>query len=254
MSDAAPCVMVKIGGRVVDTPDALRSFVDAWLAFTKSRSSRCAWIHGGGAQVDRLQEQLGIEVQFKAGRRATSPKAMAVVEMVLRGAVNPMLVRALTAAGVDAAGLSGMDGGLVRCRKEVDLGEVGVPVEVDTTLLEALWTVGCLPVLAPVSLGPRGEALNVNADEFACAVAGAACAKQLFLVSDVPGIRIQGVWQKELPCDALEGLIASGEIAGGMIPKVRSAKRALEAGVGEVIVCGAGDPAGLGHNGTRLKR
>ena len=147
-------------------------------------------MHGGGRAVDRLLKALGIESRFIDGRRETSPEAMDVVEMVLSGTANKQLAAGLTAAGVPAIGLSGRDGGLVRARLAPDLGRVGTPERVDPAPLRALWAAGFLPVVSPVSNGPLGEAVNVNADEAALGIARAVGATTLVYLSDVDGVRI----------------------------------------------------------------
>jgi acetylglutamate kinase len=195
-------------------------------------------VHGGGRSIERLLERLGIASRFEEGRRVTSPEAMEVVEMVLSGLVNKGLAAGLTSAGVPAIGLSGRDGGLVRARLEPGLGRVGTPDHVDVAPLLALWDAGYVPVVAPVSAGPSGESVNVNADEAALGLARALRARSLVYLSDVDGVRVSGANAERLSLDEAERRIADGSITGGMALKVRVALAASAAGIPEVVVAG----------------
>jgi acetylglutamate kinase len=148
------------------------------------------------------------------------------------------LAAGLTAAGLPAVGLSGRDGGLVRARLEPGLGRVGTPEEVDVTPLLALLDAGFVPVVAPVSSGPGGEAVNVNADEAALGLARGLAARSLVYLSDVDGVRVGGAPVPRLTLDEAERRIADGTIAGGMVLKVRVALAAAAAGIPEVVVAG----------------
>jgi acetylglutamate kinase len=252
--------VVKIGGRLCQDPQRRGALARACVALDRP----VVVVHGGGEAVSRLQQALGLEAKFVEGRRVTSAEDLTLVEMVL-GAVNGELVRELQNAGRLALGLSGCDGGLLRCEPVTGLGQVGTPVRVDPRVVERVAAAGYLPVLAPLSLGPAGEPLNVNADEAACALAAALRAECLLLLSDVEGVRIEAAWQDEIAGDAVERLIASGEVTGGMIPKLRAAAAATAGGVGEVRIAGfaGGDlrevrgtrvlsaPAALGKEGVR---
>lgn len=237
----APWV-VKIGGRLCDDAPTRAAFAAACARLREP----VVVVHGGGVAIGALQERFGMTPRFDAGRRLTTVAEMPLVEMALAG-VNKSLVRALMASGRTAVGLSGVDGALVRCTRVEALGEVGVPAQVSTTLVEAILKAQQVPVLAPVSLGPRGEALNVNADEFACAVAQALRASHLLLLSDVDAVQVGGAPQGDVLCQDVESLIARGEAHGGMVPKLRAAKAAVEDGVGEVRIAGFhGDLSAVG--------
>jgi acetylglutamate kinase len=158
--------------------------------------------------------------------------------MVLSGTVNKALAAGLTAAGVPALGLSGRDAGLVRARLEIGLGRVGRPESVDPTILHTLLAAGVLPVVSPVSIGPLGESINVNADEAALALARALAARTLVYLSDVDGVRIGGQPVTRLYPAQIDAGIADGSIAGGMAMKVRMALEAVHAGVPEVVIAG----------------
>jgi acetylglutamate kinase len=244
---AAPWV-VKIGGRLCET-DAGR---DGFARACARLDAPLVVVHGGGAAVSRLQQALGLEPRFEAGRRVTGAEDLEVVEMVLSGAVNGALVRALLAAGRRAVGLTGCDAGLVRCAPVEGLGRVGTPVTCDAGLVGLLLEAGCTPVVSPVSIDAAGAPLNVNADEVAAALAEALGAARLLLLSDVEGVRVGDVWQLDVRGDEVERLVAGGEVHGGMVPKLRAAARAIGRGVGEVVIGGFAGQALHAVRGTRV--
>lgn len=226
--------VVKIGGRLCEQPDDRTHLAQA----CRNLGRPLVVVHGGGDSVTRLQERLGMAARFEAGRRVTSDGEMEVVEMVLSGSVNPALVAALRTTGLKAVGLSGCDAAMVQCRRVANLGRVGVPDRVDASLLELLLAAGFTPVVSPVSLGPEGEALNVNADEAAAAIAAALRAERLLLLSDVDGVRVGDGTSLELSAADVEPLIAGGTATRGMIPKLRAAALAAAQGVEEVRIGG----------------
>jgi acetylglutamate kinase len=226
--------VVKLGGRLCEDPRARAGLAEACAALGEP----LVLVHGGGAQVSRMQQALGLEPRFVEGRRITSAEDLEVVEMALSGAVNQTLVRELVAAGRRAVGVSGCDAGLVRCELQPGLGLVGMPAHVEPRLLEMLLAAGYTPVVSPVSLGPDGGAVNVNADEVACALAVALGAERLLLLSDVDGVRVEGEWRLELRGQDVERLIESGQVTHGMVPKLRAAAVATSRGVGEVRIAG----------------
>jgi len=244
---AAAARVYKLGGPALEDP----ALVAPLAAEVRRAAGPVLLVHGGGRQVDRLLQALGIESRFVDGRRETSPQAMDVVEMVLSGLVNKALAAGLTRAGVPAVGISCRDAGLVRARLEAGLGRVGTPAEVRTTALEALWAAGLLPVVAPVSGGPEGEAINVNADEAALGLAAAVGARTLVYLSDVDGVRIGGRSAERLSADDVRRFVEDGTIAGGMALKVRVALDAAARGIPEVIIAGKARLEG-GFPGTRI--
>lgn len=240
--------VVKIGGRLIEERDSRMRLARACAALDRA----LVIVHGGGSSVTRLQARLGLESRFSGGRRVTSEADLEVVQMVLSGTLNKALVRDLVAAGRPAAGVAATDAGLVRCDLVPDLGRVGLPARVDTALLESLQAGGFTPVVSPVSLGPDGEPVNVNADELAGALAVALGAGRLLLLSDVEGVRVDSVWRDDVAGHEVEHLIERGQVTDGMVPKLRTAAAALERGVGEVHI--AGFDAGSLENvrGTRV--
>jgi acetylglutamate kinase len=246
----------KVGGPALEDPSLLPFLARELRAAT----APTVLVHGGGRHVDRMLRALGIESRFVDGRRETSLAAMEVVEMVLSGLVNKGLASGLTSAGVPALGLSGRDGRLIEARLEAGLGRVGIPEAVDPAPLVALWSAGLLPVVSPVCSGPDGEAVNVNADEAALALARRLRAESMVYLSDVDGVRVGEATLESLSALDAQRHIERGTITGGMSLKVRMALQAAEAGVAEVVVAGkarlqggfpgtrilAGQPAGLG--------
>jgi len=226
--------VVKIGGRLCEDAD-LRGRLAAACA---AAEHPLVLVHGGGDAVTRLQQKLGFAPRFVEGRRVTTDEEMEAVEMVLSGSMNKMLTRDLIAAGVVAAGLSGCDAGLIRCVIIEGLGRVGEPARVDPAVLHLLLQSGRTPVVSPVSMGPDGRAVNVNADEAAAALAVALGAERLLLLSDVDGVMVSESWRDAIAAEDVESLVAAGEVTRGMIPKLRSAARSVAQGVQEVRIAG----------------
>jgi len=200
-------------------------------------------VHGGGPQIGAMLGKLGIKSLFADGLRITDRATMEIVEMVLAGSINKQIVGFINAEGGRAIGLCGKDGNMVLARKvpqtgkEVDLGFVGEPAKVDTTVLDQVLGRELIPVLAPVAQDGEGETYNINADTFAGAIAGALKAKRLLLLTDVAGVvGRDGAILKELRAGDIHGLIANGTITGGMIPKVETCIYALEQGVEGVVI------------------
>ena len=223
-------LVLKIGGNEIDDP----AFVARLAEVVARIRPRPVLVHGGGKEIGIVQRALGGEPRFVAGLRVTDVAALQAVEMVLCGTVSTRLVVALLGAGVDAQGLSGVDRALIRVEPvthpEGDLGRVGSPVAVRAEVLRALIEQAVVPVVAPVSLGPGG-AYNVNADEAAGAIAAALGAEEVVFVTNVAGVMVGDAIAPLLGEDQILALLADGTISGGMIPKVRAALAALDAGV-----------------------
>jgi acetylglutamate kinase len=199
-------------------------------------------VHGGGPQIGAMLARLGVESKFADGLRVTDGETMGIVEMVLAGSINKQIVGYINAEGGRAIGLTGKDGRMLTAKKlerpdGVDLGYVGEPDRVDTTVLDQVLGRELIPVLAPVAQGPGGASYNVNADTFAGAIAGALGAKRLIFLTDVPGVLDgNGKIIEELKVSDIPGLIADGVITGGMIPKVETCIYAIERGVEGVVI------------------
>lgn len=231
-------VLVKIGGSMMDDEAALSGLCAA-LAALRRGGAPLILVHGGGKDINRHLAWLNETPVFQDGLRVTSEAALKIVEMTLSGYVNKKLVGLLNAAGGEAAGLSGVDGPTFTCEKISDsLGRVGRITQVNTALCEALLKADFLPVVSPISVDADMNHYNVNADDAASALAAAAQAAKLIFVSDVEGVRgADGARIPALDGAAIERLIADGVASGGMIPKLRSCRVAVEAGIGEVHIC-----------------
>lgn len=233
--------LLKVGGGEVDSPEFLASLT----RLVSGRLGKLVILHGGGKDIGRLLEALGVQSAFHEGLRITGDTAIEAVEMALSGLVNKRIVGALVSGGVKAIGLSGRDLGLILAHKleaDVDLGHVGEPLRVDPLPLHTLLEAGYLPVISPVSQDEKGTVFNINADHAARAVAVALGARDLVFLSNVPGVYDDIHQIGELKPQMAESLIRSGVIDGGMIPKVRSAVEALNAGVKRALIS---DLAGL---------
>lgn len=220
-------VVVKVGGNEVEDAAWVARLADA----VASRGGPVVLVHGGGREVSALQRVLGAEPEWREGLRVTTDEAIRAVSMVLSGLVNKRLVAALVGVGVDAIGISGEDGGLLRAEPSHGgaMGRTGTVARVRAELLRDWTGRGIVPVVSPVSRGPDGGALNVNADDAASAIATALEAEELLLVSNIPGVLADGEVLTSVEGDEVERLIASGVASGGMTPKLRAAARAATA-------------------------
>jgi len=241
--------VVKLGGNELDRPEWLAACADALKPLEP-----VVVVHGGGQAVTALSRRLGLPVEKRDGLRVTPPEVAEVVEMVLAGPANRAVVAALRAVGLDAIGLSGVDGGLLTAQPSAAaLGHVGEISAVRASLLESLLLAGLTPVVAPVApaAGREGVPLNVNADHAAAAIAAALRAKELLYVSDVPGVVVDGVAQDCVATSDIEALIELGVATDGMATKLRAGAAALQTGAQAVRI---GDLHLLGHPtaGTRL--
>ena len=243
-------VVVKYGGHAMGDDQVARSFARDMVLLEQSGVNPVV-VHGGGPQIGAMLGKLGIKSEFAGGLRITDRATVEIVEMVLAGSINKQIVGFINAEGGRAIGLCGKDGNMVIANKmtpairangdgveeAIDLGFVGEPTKVDTTVLDSVLGRELIPVLAPVAQGVDGETYNVNADTFAGAIAGALKAKRLLFLTDVPGvIDAEGNLIKELRMDDIRALIADGTITGGMIPKVETCIYALEQGVEGVVI------------------
>jgi acetylglutamate kinase len=226
--------VVKIGGAALVDTAWLASFAEAAAA----ARTPLVIVHGGGPDISALSDRLGIEVRWHEGRRVTPPEALDVASMVLTGRVNKRVVSVLLAAGVDAIGLSGIDGGLLRAEvlENGALGRVGRIASVRTGLIRGLLKMGHVVVVSPISLGADGEALNVNADDAAGAIAAALDATELVFLTDVPGVRDGAGMRHALSIDEAAMLIETGVAYGGMRVKLNAAMAALSCGVPAVRI------------------
>ena len=243
-------VVVKYGGHAMGDEPVARDFARDIVLLEQSGVNPVV-VHGGGPQIGDMLKRLGIKSEFAAGLRITDAATVEIVEMVLAGSINKQIVGFINEAGGRAVGLCGKDGNMVLARKLsravadpsshieklVDLGFVGEPAKVDTTVLDQILGRELIPVLAPVAAGLEGGTFNVNADTFAGAIGGALKAKRLLLLTDVPGVLDKSKKLiKQLTLADARRLIADGTISGGMIPKVETCIDALDQGVEGVVI------------------
>ena len=229
--------VIKLGGNEIDSPEFLAEFA----RIVAAQSEPPVIVHGGGKEIAALQARLGIESKFIDGLRVTDAASLQIVEMVLGGSINKRLVRTVALAGAQAIGLSGADLGLLRTEPMQaaggDLGFVGHITQINTGALRMFLKQRIVPVVAPIGFGFDGGAYNINADHVALAIAKALDAGALLFVTNVPGVKIDGAVVARLTPAEAEAHIASGQISGGMVPKVRSALEAVAAGVQSVVIC-----------------
>ena len=223
--------VLKIGGNELDDP----GFLVGLAEYVAGTAVPHIIVHGGGRAIVALQQKVGLQSTKVDGLRVTDREMITIVQMALSGQTNKQIVTALLAAGVDAIGISGVDGSLLRCLKKqhptADLGYVGEISQVRTDLLHQLTNLGLTVVLSPLSLGFDGYTYNVNADDAASAVALAMQVEQLTFVSNVPGVLANGRILPRLTPDQTKTLITEDIITDGMVPKVRAALTAIEQGV-----------------------
>ncbi|WP_336787356.1 acetylglutamate kinase [Paenibacillus sp. MMO-177] len=222
-------------------------------------------VHGGGPAISETLTKLGIETEFVNGLRKTNDAVLDVVEMVLAGRINKEIVRKIQTNGAKALGLSGVDGLLIQAKpvaNTAEIGFVGDVTDVNAEVIEGVMAMGYMPVIAPIGIDASGQRYNINADTAAGAVASHLGVEQMIVVTDVPGImrNVDGE-KKVLPSVTvaeIEEMIASGEIYGGMIPKVRAAVQCIQGRVREVVIVSGEEPGVLsravreGGVGTRI--
>jgi acetylglutamate kinase len=243
-------IVIKYGGHAMGDEAVARAFARD-IVLLEQTAINPVVVHGGGPQIEAMLKKAGVQSQFAGGLRVTDKATLEIVEMVLAGSINKQIVGYINAAGGKAIGLCGKDGNMVTARKVtrtvvdpdsniekiVDLGFVGEPSKVDTTVLDVVLGRDLIPVLAPVAAAADGGTFNVNADTFAGAIAGALKAKRFLLLTDVPGVLDKSKQLiKDMTASDARRLIADGTISGGMIPKVETCLYALEAGVEGVVI------------------
>lgn len=236
-------VVIKYGGAAL-VNEEIKSTIIKDIALMKSVGFKPVVVHGGGKDINKALERVGIEPQFKDGLRVTDEETMEVVQEVLVGKVNKSLVTELCLQGINAVGVCGKDSGFMKVKKAtpngLDLGLVGEVTEVDTTLINTLLDNDFVPVISTVGVDEEGNSYNVNADYAAVAVAGALNAEKLVFITDVAGV-MRDVNDPNSVISTtntaeINELIADGTIAGGMIPKVQCCLAGVNAGVKNVHI------------------
>ena len=243
--------VVKIGGRAQQARALVPTLASAWRA----TPGALVLVHGGGVEVTALQRAMGRNPQFVDGRRVTTDADIGILRMTLSGVVNKRLVAAFVAHGIPAVGVSGEDAALLTAEPidAATMGRAGEPVHANVHLVQHLLQGGFLPVISPLARDGRsetGDALNVNGDDAAAAIAAALQATELLLIADVPGVLDQGEVIGTLDGDRMRALVAAGTVTSGMIAKLDASQRACAAGV--PVRIGDLDAVADSNAGTRI--
>lgn len=235
-------IVVKYGGSAM-VDDELKQHVIQDVTLLKLVGFKPIIVHGGGKEINRWVEKVGMEPNFIHGLRVTDEETMEVAEMVL-GKVNKSLVQLVQSLGVRAIGISGKDGGLLKVKKKLsngaDIGFVGEVEEVQTDILHDLLEKDFLPIICPVGMDENFQTYNINADDAACAIARAMQAEKLAFLTDIEGVykdpKDSGSLISELSVSEAKGLMKEGNIGGGMLPKLQNCIDAIEHGVSRVHI------------------
>ncbi len=241
-------IVIKYGGHAMKDERLKAQFAQD-VALMKYVGINPVIVHGGGPQISRTLERMGIQPTFIEGQRVTDDETMSVVEMVLVGTVNKEIVGLINSHGARAVGLSGRDGDLIQAERMkiyrysgderpteiIDIGRVGKVIRVNTDVLTALERAGFVPVIAPVGVGPDGQAYNINADLVAGAIAAALQAEKLILLTDIMGVMKENAkGERELipsmTITDIKKALEDGTATGGMIPKLKACLKTLEQG------------------------
>jgi len=253
---AGETFVIKFGGSAMGGDNNIKNFAKN-VVLLKQVGINPIIVHGGGPQIGKMLDKLNIKSTFIDGLRVTDADTVDIVEMVLAGSINKMIVKEINLASGKAIGICGKDGNLIRAKKAtkvkkdpnsniekiLNLGFVGEPYHVDPDFLSIFEDSDLIPVIAPIGIGDNGETYNINADTVAGAVASAIGASKLIILSDVDGVMLpNGELVSHLNTATAKQMINDGIISGGMIPKVETCISALENGVGNAhILNGAVD-------------
>jgi acetylglutamate kinase len=243
-------IVVKYGGHAM-VDDQLKADFARDITLMKFTGLNPVVVHGGGPQINKVLDQMGMKHQFIKGMRLTDEATMDVVEMVLGGKVNKDIVTQINKQGGKAVGLSGKDGELIRAKKLhivyqedknkppeiIDPGLVGQVTKINPSIINTLSQQGFIPIIAPVGAGDSGETYNINADLVASSMAVALSAKRLILLTDVEGVlNFSGELISSIDMEKIDQMIKEKAISGGMIPKIECALEALKNGVEKVHI------------------
>lgn len=251
--------VVKFSGKVTEDKENLLSLAEE-LALLHQVGIRICVIHGGGKQLTELAKKLGVVQTVIEGRRVTDDDTLDLAKMIFRGKINTEILAALRKRGIDAVGLSGIDGGVIKAERRppkdvinketgetetVDFGHVGDVVDVDARLINLLLENGYLPVISSLGADDDGKVYNINADTIASDVAVELHAEKLILLSDVNGIYLDPADEttklSRLTISEARDLIETGRATGGMVPKLQSLISLLERGIGSAHVIGGNE-------------
>ncbi|MCF2641795.1 acetylglutamate kinase [Roseburia hominis] len=235
-------IVVKYGGSAMVDEELKRNVIQD-VTLLKLVGFKPIIVHGGGKEISKWVEKAGMQPEFVNGLRKTDAATMEIAEMVL-GKVNKSLVQMVEALGVNAIGISGKDGGLLKVNKKLsngqDIGFVGDVKEVNPKILYDLLEKDFLPIVCPVGMDDDFNTYNINADDAACAIARAVKAEKLAFLTDIEGVykdpERKETLISELPVAEARNLIQDGFIGGGMLPKLNNCIEAIENGVSRVHI------------------
>ncbi len=235
-------IVVKYGGSAMSSPELQRNVIKD-VTLLKLVGFKPIIVHGGGKDISRWVSKVGKEPQFINGLRVTDEETMEIAEMVL-GRVNKKLVTMVQELGVNAAGISGKDGGLLKVKKKLsggqDIGFVGDVKHVNPKILYDLLDDDFLPIVSPIGIDDEYNTYNINADDAACAIASALGADKLVFLTDVEGLyrdfNDKSSFMGRLTVSEADSLIDSGVIGGGMLPKLTNCTNAIKSGVNRVHI------------------
>ncbi len=235
-------IVVKYGGSAM-ADEELQKNVIKDVVLLKLVGFKPIIVHGGGKAISKWVEKAGMEPRFVNGLRVTDAPTMEIAEMVLNR-VNKDLVKMVQELGVLGVGISGKDGGLLHVQKKLsggqDIGFVGDIDQVNPKILYDLLEKDFLPIVCPIGYDDAYNTYNINADDAACAIARAMKAEKLAFLTDVPGVyrdpKDPSSLISELPIDQMEELLASGNVGGGMLPKLQNCMEAVQNGVSRVHI------------------
>ena len=241
--------VVKFSGKVTEDKENLASLAEE-LALLHQVGIRLCVVHGGGKQLTELAERLGVAQTVINGRRVTSDETLELAKMIFAGKINTEILAVLRRLGVEAVGLSGVDGNIVQAMRrppkmilnsetgkseKVDFGHVGDVLEINVRLLDVLLEQNYLPVISSLGADDEGQIFNINADTIAAEIAVRLKAEKLVLLSDVNGIYLEPDKAEtkisHLSIAQAEELISGGTVSGGMIPKLQNITSLLKRGV-----------------------
>lgn len=235
-------VVVKYGGSAMADQELKQSVIRD-VALLKLIGFRPIVVHGGGKDITRWINKIGLETNFINGLRVTDKPTMEIVEMVLNK-INKDLVSMMQHVGLKAVGISGKDGSLLKVERKTadgrDIGFVGEVKEVNTQLIDTLLDNDFVPVICPIGFDSEFRSYNVNADDAACAVATAVKATKLVFLTDIEGVyrdpKDKSTLISEMTVPAAKDFLAAGHAGGGMLPKLQNCIHAIEAGVSRVHI------------------
>jgi len=235
-------VVVKYGGNAMINEE-LKHDVMRDMVLMSLIGVKMVLVHGGGPEISSMLKRVGKETEFVGGLRVTDKDTMEVAEMVLNK-INKGLVSMMEKVGVKAVGISGKDGSVLRVKKKLskgeDIGFVGEVTKVNTELLNTLLDNDFVPVICPIGSDDEYHSYNINADDAACAIATAVGASKLVFLTDIEGVyrdpQDKSTLISELSIPEAEELLGSGNIGGGMLPKIQNCVDAIKSGVSRVHI------------------